>query len=454
MADFVIKKGFNINFEGSPSDEIEDRTDAPTAAAVPAEYRGVKQRLLVQEGDMVKRGTALLEDKKNPKLKIRAPAGGRVDQIVRGERRLIDQIVIRIDREEQAESFRKFTAEELLSADRKELMAHLQDTGYLVLIRQRPFSCTAHPSRKPKAIFVNAMNTASFGTNADVVVNDDPEAFQAGLNALTSISGGDVHVSAARGTNGAIASAAGVQVHTFSGPHPAGNTSVHISRIAPTKPTDLVWTLTAEAVVLLGRLLLDGELPSTRVIALGGSGIKEKARKHYRVRVGGSLERLLNDSLESGEQRILDGDILSGRVIPGNDSLRLNQTVITAIPEGRERHMMGWLDPGVNKLSFMPAYVSKWLGPGRRSWSLNTNRNGGHRAMVLTGHYDKVMPLNILVDYLVRAVIAGDMDEAIKLGILETEPKDFALCDFVCPCKMEIQDIIREGLEQIEEEGI
>jgi len=454
MADFVVKKGLDITLEGRPSDEIEERIDAPTAVAHPGEYRGVKQRLLVAEGDMVKRGTILLEDKKNARLKIRAPAGGRVDAIVRGDRRLIEQIVIRIDREEQAETFKSYSADELLSTDRKELMAHLQDTGYLVLIRQRPFSCTAHPSRKPKSIFVNAMNTAPFGVSADVVANDDPEAFQAGLNALTSVSGGDVHLCASPGTNGAIKAATGVKFHTFSGPHPAGNTSVHISRVAPMKPTDLVWTLTTEAVVLLGRLLLDGSLPATRIIALGGNGIKEKARKHYRVRVGGSLERLLSDSLESGEQRILDGNILSGRVVPGNDSLRLTQSGITAIPEGRERFLMGWLNPGVNLLSFMPAYISTWLGRTRRTWPLNTNRNGGHRAMVLTGHYDKVMPLDILVDYLVRAVLAGDADEAIKLGILETVPEDFALCDFVCPCKMEIQDIIRDGLEQIEEEGI
>ncbi|MDA0989551.1 MAG: Na(+)-translocating NADH-quinone reductase subunit A [Verrucomicrobia bacterium] len=453
MATYSIRKGFDIGLAGKPGREVIDTARSPQVVLRPTEFGEIKQRLLVNEGDRVKRGTALIEDKKNPSFKLRAPAGGTIQSIHRGDRRLVDQITIDIDREEPVESFRKFSRDELATLKRREILEHLTDTGYLALIRQRPFGHMANAAKKPKAIFVNAMNTGPHQVDAGVVVKADTAAFQAGLDLLKPLTPGDVHLCIAPEAPAELAGAKNAQIHTFTGPHPAGNSSVHISRIAPMSKTDFIWTVKAIDLVQIGRLFLDGELPATRIVALGGNGVKAEARKHYRVRVGAPYGTILKDHLESGEMRVISGDVLSGTTTKPDGAFGLLDSALTVIPEGRERHMLGWLSPGARLLSFTPAFLSTWIARGR-DWALNTNRNGGHRAMVLTGHYDKVMPMDIMVDYLVRAVLANDTEEAIKLGILETLPEDFALCDFVCPCKMEIQQIIRDGLAMIEEEGL
>jgi Na+-transporting NADH:ubiquinone oxidoreductase subunit A len=218
-------------------------------------------------------------------------------------------------------------------------------------------------------------------------------------------------------------------------------------------PTDVVWTVKAVDVVVLGRLFLDGAFPESRIISLGGSNVKPGANQHYRVRMGGDLKPLLEGALCDGEHRVVSGDVLSGAAIPLDSHLRLRQSALTVVAADCERHFMGWTMPGLLQMSFSRLFVSSWL-PWKRDWKLGTNLHGEERALVLTGHYDKVMPLDIMVDFLIRAVMAGDSDEAISHGILETDPEDFALCDFVCPSKVEVQAIIRQGLEQIAEEGI
>ncbi|MCE9616660.1 MAG: Na(+)-translocating NADH-quinone reductase subunit A [Lentisphaerae bacterium] len=453
MADFTISKGFDIRLVGRPADALTDLLDSPTATVYPLDYTGIKQRLLVNEGDVVKRGAALVEDKRNPLFKIRAPAGGTISSVVRGDRRLVEQIVIRIDRQEGVETFKSFAPDQVAKAGRRAILDQLVTTGYLALIRQRPFSRMANAAKRPKAIFVNGMATAPFQADPGVAVRHDPAAFQAGLDLLTQLTEGAVHLCVGPKAGPELTAAQNVQVHTFRGPHPAGNSSVHISRIAPMQKGDILWTVKAADLTLIGRLFLDGTLPQASIVSLGGNGVQEGARRHYRMRIGGSYSALLRNALLPGESRVIAGDVLSGQRVASEGSLRFGQSALTVIPEGRERRFLGWLALGVDRLSFTPAYLSSWISRGQ-SWALNTNRNGGERAMVLTGHYDKVVPLNIMTDFLVRAVLAGDTEEAIKLGLLEVDPEDFALCDFVCPCKMEIQDIIRRGLEQVEAEGI
>ena len=453
MATFKITKGYDIKLDGRPSPEIVNEPDSSIAIVYPLEFKGFKQRLKVAEGDAVKCGTELLENKNDTKFKLRAPAGGTIKQIIRGERRFIEKIVIDIAEEEVSENFQKYSLKDILNISRDAALDQLLNTGYISFIKQRPFSNIANPKEMPKSIFVNGMNTGPFQADANIVTQDDPEAFQAGLNLLTRLTEGEVYLCVGENSCETLTSAENVQVHTFSGPHPSGNSSVHISRIQPMKPTDIIWTVKAVDLVLIGRLFLDGELPKHRIISLGGNGVKEEGRKHYKMRIGGNLSPLLSKYLEGEEQRVLNGDILSGTIIQQNDGLRLGQSAITVIPEGRERHFMGWTMPGLNVLSFTRTFVSSWVSRNK-TWALNSNENGGERSMVLTGHYDKVMPLNIMVDFLVRAVLAGDTEEAIKLGILETDPEDFALCDFICPSKTELQETIRQGLADIEEEGI
>jgi len=449
---FKIRKGYDVPLAGQPAKEVVDIAASSTVGVCPLSFRGVKQRLKVSEGDRVQRGQELLEDKRNTDLKITAPASGIIKHIRRGHRRFVDLIVIEKEGDD-AVDFGSSDPQQLLGIERDTIISRLLASGYLSLIQQRPFSRIADPAVTPKSIFVNAMNTGPFQTDASVVVGDDREGFQAGLLALAKLTDGDIHLCSAPEDAELFKSFAGAVHHSFAGPHPAGNTSVHIGRVDPIGTLDHVWATRAVDLVLIGRLFLDGVLPVSRIISLGGPGIDPSDCGHYRVPVGCSIETLTNGRTTDGELRMIAGDVLSGSTIEANGYLDLQSSSITVVKEEHERRLLGWTMPGLTRLSFSRSFVSSWL-PRRKGWDLGTARSGDKRAPIVTGYYDRVMPLNIMVDFLVRAVMAGDMDEAISLGILETDPEDFALCDFICPSKIEFQELIREGLATIEKEGI
>lgn len=455
MAAFTIRKGLDIRLAGAPHSALADAPAPDVVTVYPGDYDGLKPRVLAPEGTAVKRGTPLLADKRNEAFRICSPAAGTVKQIVYGPRRALQAVVIQVDRNDAAESLPRYPAAQIRSLSREQVLASLQSSGLLALIRQRPFSRMADPAAQPKSIFVNAMSTSPHHADFQVAVKGRELAFQAGLDALATLTQGRVHlcVDGRRETPPVLRDAKNVEVHTFSGPHPAGNTSVHISRIDPIRPHDVVWTIRAADAILIGELLIHGEWPATRIVALAGTGVREAARKHYRVRAGAPLQALLGGALAEGEQRIISGDVLSGTKTDATASLRLLDAIITVIPEDRSRRLLGWMWPGAGLFSLSRAYLSGWFGGGRE-WTLGTNQQGEHRPMVLTGLYDKYMPLDIMVDYLIRAVLANDTEEAIKLGILETDPEDFALCAVACPSKMDLLGIIRRGLQDIEKEGI
>jgi len=451
--DVKIKRGFDIGLAGRPATSVVDLTPSDTVAVYPLEFTHMKQRLVVAEGDIVKHGAVLMENKAHEAFKLRAPAGGQVVSITRGGRRFVERIVIEVDEAVESETFNSYAPETMQDVDRQAIIDQLITTGFLSLIRQRPFSGMADPAAQPKSIFVNAMSTGPFQADAEVVAAADPTAFQAGLDLMTQLTEGGVYLCVGPNAGDTLKGAQRVSIHRFSGPHPSGNTSVHISRLDPMAPTDIVWTTKAVDLVSIGRLFLDGALPTSRVVSLGGPSIKDEARSHYRMRPGGDLTPLLDLSLNYSDVRIISGDVLAGCEIPRDSHLRFHQSATTVIPAHKERYFMGWTMPGFKKMSFSRLFASTWL-PGKQDWHLGTNLHGEERALVLTGHYDKVMPLNIMVDFLIRAVLAGDTDEAIALGILETDPEDFALCDVICPSKIEVQEIISRGLRMIEEEGI
>lgn len=456
MASFNVRKGLNIKLVGAPEPAITDAPDSATVAVAPAEYGPIRVRLDVKEGDRVKRGQALFHDKHRPSLRGVAPAAGTVSSIVYGARRTISRILITRDNSDEAEGYLRLDPAGVRDVDRATLIEVLENTGMINLIRQRPFGRAANPEATPKSIFVNGMASAPFQADINAMIKGREIAFQAGLDALTRLTTGKVFL-CLNGTvpNGpALTDARHVEVHTFEGPHPAGNTSVHISRLDPMKPTDIVWTISAGDVLQVGHLLLNGEVPSHRIVALGGPGVAEGANRYYRVRVGSPLKALLDGRLKAGEARVIRGDALSGVIAESDDVVRLLDTGYTVLLEDRERHVFGWMAPGFTFYSASCSFASRWFGGLRRTWALGTNQHGELRPMVLTGLYDKYMPMNILVDYVVRAVLAHDTDEAIKLGILETLPEDYALCAFACPSKMDLVGIIRKGLADIEKEGI
>lgn len=455
MASFTVRKGLNIKLVGAPAGTIAEAPEAASITVMPAEFGPIKPRLDVQEGTRIKRGQALFHDKKNPSLRGTAPSAGIVTSIVYGPRRSIDRIIIQIDGDE-AEAYPRQDPSSIKSMDRSALIELLLNTGLINLIRQRPFGRAANPAATPKSIFVNGMATGPFQPDINVLIKGREMAFQAGLDALTRLTPGKVFLclDGAKQNAQALTEARNVGVHTFEGPHPSGNTSVHISRLDPMKPTDIIWTIKAVDLLQIGHLLLNGEVPSHRVVSLGGPGLTEASRKYYRIRIGQSLASFLEGKLAPGEPRVIRGDIFSGDKTATDDVVQLLDTGYTVLLEDRERHLLGWAMPGVNFFSASRAFISTWLGGLHKEWALGTNQHGELRPMVLTGIYDKYMPLNIMVDYVVRAVLAKDTEEAIKLGILETLPEDYGVCAFACVSKMDLVGIIRKGLADIEKEGI
>lgn len=456
MASFTIRKGLNIKLTGAPDFSIAEAPAAATVSVIPAEFGPIKVRLDVQEGSSVKRGQALFHDKNHPALRGVASASGTVTSIVYGPRRVIERIVITCDGRDDAAAFPRQDPGSIRTMERGGLLELLQNTGLINLIRQRPFGRAANPAVTPKSIFVNGMATGPFQADINAVIKGRETAFQAGLDAMTRLTAGKVFLclDAAKTNAPALLEARNVEVHTFEGPHPAGNPSVHISRLDPMKPTDVIWTVKAVDLLLIGHLLLNGETPSHRIVALGGPGVADGARRYYSIRIGQPLGTLLDGRLVSGEQRIIRGDIFSGEKTAADDVVRLLDSAYTVLPEDRERHLLGWMAPGFGFFSASRAFISTWLGGLNKEWALGTNQHGELRPMVLTGLYDNYMPMNILVDYLIRAVLANDTEEAVKLGILETLPEDYAVCAFACLSKMDLVGIIRKGLADIEKEGI
>lgn len=455
MTPIVIDKGLDIPIDGAPKAEFVS-VPASEQVAVYQEFEGLKAKLLVKEGDRVKRGSPLFADKKQLDLTFCSPVAGTVQAIEYGPRRALYRILIKRDGGDEAESFTSYTPDQLRGLDRETIIAHLQRTGLFSLIKQRPFSRIPDAEVTPRAIYVNGMNTAPFSPDLHVAVQGRERAFQAGLDLLTRVTNGAVYLciaADAANPSEAVTNAKHVRIQTFSGPHPSGNTSVHIHHLDPMEPTDKVWAIRGTDVIRLGELFLDGAYPSQQLITLAGPGVREADRAYYKVEIGTPFEVLLKDRLTDAEQRIVAGNLLAGHERKPDEHVLFASDAINVISEGREQFFMGWLAPGINKLSASKTYLSGWNGH-KRKWSLTTCLNGSYRSMVLTGLYDKYVPLDIMVDYLVRAVLAHDTDEAIKLGILSTDPEDFSLCSYVCPSKMDIYGVVKQGLEEIEKEGI
>ncbi len=451
MANFKIKKGFDVKVLGKPKAEIEEYANQQLFAVYPSEFEGIKPRLKVQAGDTVKRGDVLFENKKNERMVFRSPCGGTVKAINLGARRFPMEILIERAAEEESVTFDSYDRASLKQLSREQVAEHLLDCGLWPLIKQRPFSKIADPDTAPKAVFINAANSAPFQADFGLVLKGDESAFQLGIDALAKLTEGKVHLCKSAGSD--VENFENAESHTFSGKHPSGNTSVHINRINPILPGDTVYTIRAQDVILIGKLLKTGELPRTKTIALAGPAVKDEARKYYRVQVGANLKSLFEQALEDGEIRIINGNVLWGDKVKADTCACYYGSEFFALEEDRSRHLLGWTMPGLFQYSAHRVNLSSFLG-FTHEWKLGTNLHGSHRAMVVTGWMDRYQPLNIMTDYLVRAALAHDTEEMVQLGILETDPEDFALASFVDPHKTDVCGIIKKGLEEIEEEGI
>ncbi|CQJ14326.1 Na(+)-translocating NADH-quinone reductase subunit A [Yersinia enterocolitica] len=444
-----IKKGLDIPIAGAPAQIIEEGPTIHHVALLGEEYVGMRPSMLVQEGDWVKKGQALFEDKKNPGVMFTAPASGKVSAINRGERRVLQSVVIEIDGNEQV-PFEHYEESSLNQLSDEQVQRHLLASGLWTALRTRPFSKTPVPNSRPRAIFVSAMDTQPLAANPQVIIAAESDAFNHGLTILARLTEGKVHVCHAPGQAVASYQNAQVTYNEFSGPHPAGLVGTHIHFLEPVSLNKTVWHVGYQDVIAIGKLFTRGELWTDRIVSLAGPQVEQPVL--LRTRLGASLSELTAGQLKEGDNRIISGSVLSGTAFSATHGyLGHFHQQVSVIREGREKELFGWVMPGRDKYSITRTTLGHFFK--HKLFAFSTDMHGGERAMVPIGNYERVMPLDILATHLLRDLLAGDTDSAAALGCLELDEEDLALCTFVCPGKYEYGPVLRDILTKIEQEG-
>ena len=444
-----IKKGLDLPIEGAPQQVIHDGPAVKRVAVLGEEFIGMRPTMHVRVDDQVKKGQVLFEDKKNPGVKFTAPATGVVKEINRGAKRVLQSVVIEVQGDEQI-TFDKFSAAELSNLDAEKVKEVLIESGQWPALRARPFSRVAEPSAKPNSIFVTATDTNPLAADPAVIIAENVEAFEAGLAVVSRLTEGKVFVCKKAGANVPSSSLSQVEVHEFSGVHPAGNVGTHIHHLDAVGANKQVWHLGYQDVIAFGQLFLTGEIYTDRVVALAGPRVKNP--RLVKTHMGASLTDLVAGELEEGDNRVISGSVLAGKTATGPHAyLGRYHNQVSVLLEGREKELFGWIAPGSDKFSVTRTFISH-LAPSRL-FKMTTSTGGSKRAMVPIGNYERVMPLDILPTLLLRDMIAGDLDGAISLGALELDEEDLALCTYVCPGKYEYGSILRDCLTTIEKEG-
>ncbi|MFU0921305.1 Na(+)-translocating NADH-quinone reductase subunit A [Kluyvera sichuanensis] len=444
-----ITKGLDLPIAGLPDGQRIDDVTVTRVAVKGEEYFGLRPSMAVQEGDRVAKGQLLFEDKKIPGVRFTAPASGIVSAIHRGERRVLQSVVIDIDGDD-AVTFNVYAPDALATLPRETVAAQLIESGLWTAMRTRPFSKTPAPGTEPAAIFVTAMDTNPLAADPQPIILAQRDAFNAGLTVLTRLTDGKVHV--CQGSGGKLGGHPQGQVtfNQFSGPHPAGLVGTHIHFLEPVSLNKQVWHLNYQDVIAYGKLFLDGVLWTERIIALGGPQVKQP--RLLRTCLGADLDTLLVGELYDGENRVLSGSVLNGTQAVGPHAfLGRFHLQVSVLKEGRDKELLGWVAPGRDKFSITRTTLGHFLK--KKLFNLSTDTHGGERAMVPIGSYERVMPLDILPTVLLRDLLAGDTDSAQALGCLELDEEDLALCTYVCPGKYEYGPVLRRVLTQIEQEG-
>ncbi|MGT8856753.1 Na(+)-translocating NADH-quinone reductase subunit A [Enterobacter sp. 186315] len=446
---FRIKKGLDLPIAGVPEQHVSPGPDVRHVAILGDDYVGMRPAMLVQEGERVIKGQALFEDKKNPGVMFTAPASGTVAAINRGERRVLQSVVIRIEGDEQR-AFSRFDADDFATLGRDVVQAQLLESGLWTAFRTRPFSKSPVPGSVPAAIFVTAIDTNPLSADPEPIILAQRKAFDAGLTLLTRLTEGKVHVCQASGGKLGGHPQGQVTFNEFAGPHPAGLPGTHIHFLEPVSLAKQVWHLNYQDVIAIGKLFMAGELCAERVIALGGP---QAARPRLvSTLMGADINELLAGEAKEGENRLISGSVLSGRHATGAQAfLGRFHLQVSMLQEGRDKELFGWVLPGADKYSVTRTTLGHFLR--HKLFNFSTSTHGGERAMVPIGNYERVMPLDILATPLLRDLLAGDSDSAQALGCLELDEEDLALCTYVCPGKYEYGPVLREVLTRIEQEG-
>jgi len=447
MANVIkLRKGLDINLKGKAAEELVTVKEPGFYALVPDDFPGVTPKVVVKEQEYVMAGGPLFIDKNHPEVKFVSPVSGVVTSVERGARRKVMNIVVEAAAEQDYEEFGKQDVARM-NADRvKEL---LLQSGMFAFIKQRPYDVIADPAVAPRAIFVSAFDSNPLAPEFEFALKGEETNFQTGLDALAKIAKTYLGISVKQ-KSAALTQAKNVTITAFDGPNPAGNVGVQINRVAPVVKGETVWTIDPQAVIFIGRLMNTGRVDMTRTVAVTGSEVLKPA--YTKLRVGALLTSVFAGNVtKDKELRYISGNVLTGKQVSPNGFLGAFHSQVSVIPEGNDIHeMLGWIMPRFNQFSVNHSYFS-WL-LGKKEYTIDARIKGGERHMIMSGEYDKVFPMDILPEFLIKAIIAGDIDRMEALGIYEVAPEDFALCEFVDSSKLELQRIVRAGLDMLRAE--
>ena len=449
MTTIEIQNGHDLPLAGRPEVLLDDAPRPGLVALKPEDFRYIRPRLKVTEGQAVKTGTTLFENKDDPRLCFVSPGAGRIAEIRYGERRRLLEIIVELGGEEDFEEAGELQPDGVRALSREDLVTRLLTSGLWPLIRQRPFSRIADPDGRPKAVFIGAMAADPFDPDPELLIGDAWEDFQLGIDALAKLTEGKVYLGTSPTVkNRVLLDARNVEKRQFTGLYPAGKPEVQIYYVCPPRDSETVWYVGVQELLTIARSLKAGHFVPDRIVSLGGSGAK--SRRSYRTLYGAAVECLLRGNKEPGEHRIISGGVLTETKVTSKGFLGFYDQSLCLLPEGHEREMLGFMRPGMEKYSLSRAFLSTLFGP--KEYTLNTNKQGSLRNFVLNGIYEEVCPVDILPQQLAKAVLAGDIEDAEKHGILDCV--ECGLCSFVCPSKIEVAGIIRSGIDDIFKEGL
>ncbi len=446
---FKLRKGLDINLKGKAAEEKVSLGASEEYALVPDDFTGMVPKVVVREGDVVRAGDALFVDKRYPEIGFASPVSGSVSAIVRGDRRKVLHVKVKADAQQRYADFGK--KKEVGSMSGEDVKNALLEAGLFGYIDQLPYAVSTNPQTAPKAIFVSALRDKPLAGDFEFELKGNEHDFQTGLTALSKIAKTYLGIGARQSAE-ALTSARNVEINIFDGPCPAGNVGVQINHLSPVNKGEIVWTVEPTAVIFFGRLLNEGRVDLRRTVAVGGSKIVEPI--YVETLVGTPLSAILKDRLYAEKHvRIINGNPLTGKRDTLNGFLGAHTSEITALPEGDDAdEFLGWILPRTNQFSMSRSYFS-WLQKKTKKYDLDARIKGGERHMIMSGEYDSVLPMDIYGEFLIKAIIAQDIDKMEQLGIYEVAPEDFALAEFVDSSKLELQRIVREGLNMLRKEN-
>ncbi|MDR2497770.1 MAG: Na(+)-translocating NADH-quinone reductase subunit A [Tannerellaceae bacterium] len=448
MANVIkIKRGLDIHLRGTAANVILEGKPSETYAVLPASFHGIVPKVVVKPGDKVKAGTTVMTDKNKPEIKLVSPVSGEVTAVNRGDKRKLLSIVIKPDT--GTTDYIAFGAKDVKALSSQEVKESLLEAGLWPFIKQRPFDIVASPADTPRDIYLSTFYSAPLAPDFSYIVRGREDDFQTGLDVMNKLTGGKVYVGIRRGAKLPLK---GVEVIEVEGPHPAANVSVLINHTKPINKGETIWTVSPDNLITIGALFNKGIADFSRLVAVTGSETTE--RGYIRTIAGCTIRSLVQGKVMEGvdKVRLISGNVLTGVRVSKDDYLLASDNQITAIPEGDNDHdFLGWALPGLNKFSVSRTFLS-WLMGKKKEYVIDARIRGGKRAMIMSNEYDKVFPMDIYPEFLLKAIITFDIDKMENLGIYEVAPEDFALCEFVDTSKIELQEIVRSGLDLLYKE--